>query len=226
MALDGNSWRRCWVTRVLLQSQRSANTFRRMSTEAMSRCDDVWCDAPAGLSPVLSGETSGDAAGDLRSGSQRLRRPGVRQIFTSVCESLTRFLISRGVCFVRKSWCVFIQDYIPTVFCPTRSRDALQQNLTVQCEKMDLPFLSYLPTEVTSHHLQRNNTLSFIKYTSVGFKNVLKDTLCTVCSNQYLSTLKLLHNYFSFYFYWKYTWTCVGLLIAYSYCNECFTLLL
>ncbi|XP_056089856.1 yjeF N-terminal domain-containing 3-like isoform X2 [Rhinichthys klamathensis goyatoka] len=38
-------------------------------------------------------------------------------------------------------------DYIPTVFCPKRSSDRLHQDLTVQCERMDLPFLSYLPNE-------------------------------------------------------------------------------
>ncbi|RXN27132.1 yjeF N-terminal domain-containing 3-like isoform X1 [Labeo rohita] len=39
-------------------------------------------------------------------------------------------------------------EYIPTVFTPKRSSDALHQDLMLQCERMDLPFLSYLPTEV------------------------------------------------------------------------------
>ncbi|KAL2096786.1 hypothetical protein ACEWY4_005993 [Coilia grayii] len=39
-------------------------------------------------------------------------------------------------------------DYLPTVFYPKRSQQAVQQAFTVQCEKMDIPFLSYLPTEV------------------------------------------------------------------------------
>ncbi|XP_016298444.1 yjeF N-terminal domain-containing protein 3-like isoform X2 [Sinocyclocheilus anshuiensis] len=39
-------------------------------------------------------------------------------------------------------------EYIPTVFIPKRSSDALHQDLRLQCERMDLPFLSYLPTEV------------------------------------------------------------------------------
>ncbi|XP_067309475.1 yjeF N-terminal domain-containing 3-like [Pseudorasbora parva] len=39
-------------------------------------------------------------------------------------------------------------EYLPTVFCPKRSADRLHQDLTVQCERMDLPFLSYLPNEV------------------------------------------------------------------------------
>ncbi|KAF6307443.1 hypothetical protein mRhiFer1_018486 [Rhinolophus ferrumequinum] len=40
------------------------------------------------------------------------------------------------------------KEYEPTIFYPTRSLDPLHQDLTTQCEKMDIPFLSYLPTEV------------------------------------------------------------------------------
>uniref|UniRef100_A0A8B9F416 YjeF N-terminal domain-containing protein n=1 Tax=Amazona collaria TaxID=241587 RepID=A0A8B9F416_9PSIT len=40
------------------------------------------------------------------------------------------------------------QDYEPTIFYPKRSPDPLYQDFTTQCEKMDIPFLSYLPTEV------------------------------------------------------------------------------
>ncbi|XP_006885920.1 PREDICTED: yjeF N-terminal domain-containing protein 3 [Elephantulus edwardii] len=39
-------------------------------------------------------------------------------------------------------------EYEPTIFYPTRSMDQLHRDLTTQCEKMDIPFLSYLPTEV------------------------------------------------------------------------------
>ncbi|KAM9329838.1 yjeF N-terminal domain-containing protein 3 [Gastrophryne carolinensis] len=39
-------------------------------------------------------------------------------------------------------------DYEPTIFYPKRSLDNLYKDLTIQCEKMDIPFLSYLPTEV------------------------------------------------------------------------------
>uniref|UniRef100_H0W258 YjeF N-terminal domain-containing protein 3 n=2 Tax=Cavia porcellus TaxID=10141 RepID=H0W258_CAVPO len=39
-------------------------------------------------------------------------------------------------------------DYEPTIFYPTRSQDPLHRDLTTQCEKMDIPFLSYLPAEV------------------------------------------------------------------------------
>ncbi|XP_060152937.1 yjeF N-terminal domain-containing protein 3 isoform X3 [Globicephala melas] len=40
------------------------------------------------------------------------------------------------------------KEYEPTIFYPTRSLDPLHRDLTTQCEKMDIPFLSYLPTEV------------------------------------------------------------------------------
>ncbi|NXW69598.1 YJEN3 protein, partial [Hirundo rustica] len=41
------------------------------------------------------------------------------------------------------------QDYEPTIFYPKRSPDPLHRDFTTQCERMDIPFLSYLPTEVT-----------------------------------------------------------------------------
>uniref|UniRef100_H9GJM0 ApoA-I-binding protein 2 n=1 Tax=Anolis carolinensis TaxID=28377 RepID=H9GJM0_ANOCA len=39
-------------------------------------------------------------------------------------------------------------EYEPTVFYPKRSSNPLYRDFTTQCEKMDIPFLSYLPTEV------------------------------------------------------------------------------
>ncbi|NXG59491.1 YJEN3 protein, partial [Hemiprocne comata] len=39
-----------------------------------------------------------------------------------------------------------IFDYEPTIFYPKRSPDPLHRDFTTQCEKMDIPFLSYLPT--------------------------------------------------------------------------------
>ncbi|NXL40615.1 YJEN3 protein, partial [Glaucidium brasilianum] len=42
-----------------------------------------------------------------------------------------------------------IFDYEPTIFYPKRSPDPLYRDFTTQCEKMDIPFLSYLPTEVS-----------------------------------------------------------------------------
>ncbi|XP_028857580.1 yjeF N-terminal domain-containing 3 [Denticeps clupeoides] len=41
-----------------------------------------------------------------------------------------------------------IFEYEPTIFYPKRSAHGLHQDFTIQCEKMDIPFLSYLPTEV------------------------------------------------------------------------------
>lgn len=41
------------------------------------------------------------------------------------------------------------QEYEPTIYHPKRSSQSLHQDFTVQCEKMDIPFLSYLPTEVS-----------------------------------------------------------------------------
>ncbi|KAK2186918.1 hypothetical protein NP493_182g01001 [Ridgeia piscesae] len=37
--------------------------------------------------------------------------------------------------------------YHPTIFYPKRPNKPLLNNLTTQCEKMDIPFLSYLPSE-------------------------------------------------------------------------------
>uniref|UniRef100_A0A8C7MIV2 NADH dehydrogenase [ubiquinone] 1 alpha subcomplex subunit 13 n=1 Tax=Oncorhynchus kisutch TaxID=8019 RepID=A0A8C7MIV2_ONCKI len=39
-------------------------------------------------------------------------------------------------------------DYMPTVYYPKRSTLALHRDFTVQCEKTDIPFLSFLPAEV------------------------------------------------------------------------------
>ncbi|XP_029551905.1 yjeF N-terminal domain-containing protein 3 [Salmo trutta] len=41
-----------------------------------------------------------------------------------------------------------IFEYEPTIYYPKRTPHTIQQDFTVQCEKMDIPFLSYLPTEV------------------------------------------------------------------------------
>uniref|UniRef100_A0A3Q3SPT0 ApoA-I-binding protein 2 n=1 Tax=Mastacembelus armatus TaxID=205130 RepID=A0A3Q3SPT0_9TELE len=41
-----------------------------------------------------------------------------------------------------------IFEYEPTIYHPKRSSHSLHQDFTVQCEKMDIPFLSYLPTEL------------------------------------------------------------------------------
>ncbi|XP_029415218.1 yjeF N-terminal domain-containing protein 3 isoform X3 [Nannospalax galili] len=39
-------------------------------------------------------------------------------------------------------------EYQPSVFSPARPADPLHRDLTTQCEKMDIPFLSFLPAEV------------------------------------------------------------------------------
>ncbi|XP_053153105.1 yjeF N-terminal domain-containing protein 3 isoform X2 [Hemicordylus capensis] len=39
-------------------------------------------------------------------------------------------------------------EYEPTIFYPKRSPNPLYRDFTTQCEKMDIPFLSYLPAEV------------------------------------------------------------------------------
>ncbi|KAK6467452.1 yjeF N-terminal domain-containing protein 3-like [Huso huso] len=41
-----------------------------------------------------------------------------------------------------------IFEYEPTIFYPKRTQNTMYQDFTTQCEKMDIPFLSYLPTEV------------------------------------------------------------------------------
>ncbi|KAM8875684.1 yjeF N-terminal domain-containing 3 isoform 8-T8 [Spinachia spinachia] len=41
------------------------------------------------------------------------------------------------------------KEYEPTIYHPQRSSQSLHQDFTVQCEKMDIPSLSYLPTEVS-----------------------------------------------------------------------------
>lgn len=46
----------------------------------------------------------------------------------------------------------FLQEYQPSIFCAARSADALHRDLTTQCEKMDIPFLSFLPAEVSCAH--------------------------------------------------------------------------
>uniref|UniRef100_A0A670K867 ApoA-I-binding protein 2 n=1 Tax=Podarcis muralis TaxID=64176 RepID=A0A670K867_PODMU len=42
-----------------------------------------------------------------------------------------------------------IFEYEPTIFYPKRSSNPLFRDFTTQCEKMDIPFLSYLPAEVS-----------------------------------------------------------------------------
>lgn len=41
--------------------------------------------------------------------------------------------------------CTLLQGYEPSVFYPKQSNKALFQNLTKQCQEMEVPFLSFLP---------------------------------------------------------------------------------
>uniref|UniRef100_A0A3P8X3M4 YjeF N-terminal domain containing 3 n=1 Tax=Cynoglossus semilaevis TaxID=244447 RepID=A0A3P8X3M4_CYNSE len=41
-----------------------------------------------------------------------------------------------------------VLEYEPIIYHPKRSSQSVHQDFTVQCEKMDIPFLSYLPTEM------------------------------------------------------------------------------
>ena len=44
---------------------------------------------------------------------------------------------------------VYLQGYRPTVFYPKPNSKPLFQNLVAQCEKFDVPFLSFLPSEAS-----------------------------------------------------------------------------
>uniref|UniRef100_A0A3Q0TBA1 ApoA-I-binding protein 2 n=1 Tax=Amphilophus citrinellus TaxID=61819 RepID=A0A3Q0TBA1_AMPCI len=55
---------------------------------------------------------------------------------------------SIGLVCARHLRMFLVQEYEPTIYHPKRSSHSLHQDFTVQCEKMDIPFLSYLPTEV------------------------------------------------------------------------------
>ncbi len=50
------------------------------------------------------------------------------------------------VVIIKKIWCLF-QGYKPTIFYPKKPNKQLFTNLVNQCEKMDIPFLSYLPSD-------------------------------------------------------------------------------
>ncbi|XP_078735382.1 yjeF N-terminal domain-containing protein 3 isoform X2 [Lampetra fluviatilis] len=53
-----------------------------------------------------------------------------------------------GACGLASARHLKMFGYEPTVFYVKRSVKPLSQALTTQCEKLDIPFLSYLPTEV------------------------------------------------------------------------------
>ncbi|XP_043946587.1 yjeF N-terminal domain-containing protein 3 isoform X2 [Protopterus annectens] len=77
-----------------------------------------------------------------------------------------------------------IFEYEPTIFYPKRSINPLYQDITTQCEKMDIPFLSYLPTEVQLI----NDAYNIVVDAILGFGNEqgdLKEPYITI-----LTTLK------------------------------------
>ena len=43
--------------------------------------------------------------------------------------------------------CGLLQGYMPSVFYPKLNNKQLFQNLRLQCEQMDMPFLSFFPSE-------------------------------------------------------------------------------
>ncbi|KAM9461409.1 yjeF N-terminal domain-containing 3 [Clarias gariepinus] len=65
-----------------------------------------------------------------------------------------------------------IFEYEPTIFYPKRSPDNLHQDLTIQCEKMDIPFLSYLPTEVQLINDAYNLVIDAIVGPEIDLKDV------------------------------------------------------
>lgn len=117
-----------------------------------------WRRVLAGFPVVVSGEATADSSGRLRSGSERLCGSGVCSTSASVCEWTHHTLHSVSVITVTDGRVSVWQEYIPTVFTPKRSSDALHQDLMLQCERMDLPFLSYLPTEVRQQTLRSNSS--------------------------------------------------------------------
>uniref|UniRef100_A0A8D2QV63 YjeF N-terminal domain-containing protein n=1 Tax=Zosterops lateralis melanops TaxID=1220523 RepID=A0A8D2QV63_ZOSLA len=59
-------------------------------------------------------------------------------------------------------------DYEPTIFYPRRSPDSLHRDFTTQCEKMDIPFLSYLPAEVTPNPKSPGFPLFYLSLVSLS----------------------------------------------------------
>uniref|UniRef100_A0A8C3QBX1 Uncharacterized protein n=1 Tax=Geospiza parvula TaxID=87175 RepID=A0A8C3QBX1_GEOPR len=120
---------------------------------SLSVCDAVPVAVPAGVPAALPAAQAAHAAGGVRAGAERGRGAGVRPPPAQLCG----YLCPRppppapglppepppapGLRFSP-------QDYEPTIFYPKRSPDPLHRDFTTQCEKMDIPFLSYLPTEV------------------------------------------------------------------------------
>ena len=69
--------------------------------------------------------------------------PGLEQQTNTIHVTTTRAVVQQpqvsGVCCC--------QGYRPTIFYPKRAKKKLFEPLVAQCEKMDIPFLSYLPSD-------------------------------------------------------------------------------
>lgn len=79
-----------------------------------------------------------------------------------------------------------IYNYEPTIFYPKRSQNSLYQDFTTQCEKMDIPYLSYLPTEVQLINDAYNMVVDAILGLECAVGEV-KEPYCSI-----LTTLKLI----------------------------------
>lgn len=72
-----------------------------------------------------------------------------------------------------------LQGYRPTVFYPVKSNMAsICDSLSRQCESLDLPFLSYFPSE--SHLIQDSYNLVVDALFGFRFKPPVKDTFASV----------------------------------------------
>lgn len=104
-----------------------------------------------GLPTAIPPTEAAHNAGGVRPCAERGHWAGVCTAPACLCRYLffpplpsPPLLLLRGV-----QHCSAVQDYEPTIFYPKRSLDPLYRDFTTQCEKMDIPFLSYLPTEVS-----------------------------------------------------------------------------
>lgn len=75
----------------------------------------------------------------------------------------------------------FQKEYEPTIYYPKRTPNTIHQDFTVQCEKMDIPFLSYLPTEVSNIKKDYKTFIdTFILELSLTFANITDLCKCTM----------------------------------------------
>lgn len=78
-----------------------------------------------------------------------------------------------------KLWFWLLQGYRPTVFYPVKSNmSSICDSLSRQCESLDLPFLSYFPSE--SHLIQDSYNLVVDALFGFRFKPPVKDTFASV----------------------------------------------